>query len=352
MSRLPDGLGSALLRVLRPVLLLAGVAFIVYLVQEVGPATVWESVRTLSWRLLLVLCFPYTLTTTLDTLAWRCAFRGRAAPFGPLWGARLAGEAVNATTPTASVGGEPVKAYLLRPWVPLPEGLASVIVDKTMIVVGQGLFLVLGLLVATSLMPVSSPLMTAMLVLLGLEAGAVGGFVIVQLRGPAGRGGRLLARFGMGPGERGQERLDGLDRALAAFYRVHRRRLLAGVLFHFMAWTAGSLEIYLVLTFLGLPISLPAAVAIEAFGTAIKFASFMIPASLGALEGGNVAIFAAFGLGGGAGLSYTLIRRLREAVWVLVGLATMAALSARRTAAEAERSETEHRTRRGRPPLC
>ncbi|MBI2529333.1 MAG: flippase-like domain-containing protein [Candidatus Rokubacteria bacterium] len=335
---------------LRPLLLLAGAAFIVYLVYEVGPATVWESVRTLSWRLLLVVCFPYALTTTLDTLAWRCVFLGRAAPFWPLWGARLAGEAVNATTPTASVGGEPVKAYLLRPWVPLPEGLASVIVDKTTVVVGQGLFLVLGLLVATSLVPAASPLMTAMVLLLGLEVAGVGGFVMVQLRGPAGRGGRLLGRLGMGPGERGQERLEGLDRALAAFYRAHRRRLLAAVLFHFAAWTAGSLEIYLVLTLLGLPISLPAAVAIESFGTAVKFASFMIPASLGALEGGNVAIFAAFGLGGAAGLSYTLIRRLREAAWILVGLAAMAPLSGRQAAAGA--AATEHQTRPGRPPLC
>ena len=60
---------------------------------------------------------------------------------------------------------------------------------------------------------------------------------------------------------------------------------------------------------------------IESFGAAVKFASFMVPGSLGALEGGNIAIFAAFGLGGAVGLSYTLIRRLREIAWVLVGLA-------------------------------
>lgn len=324
---------------LRPLLLLAGVAFIAYLVYETGPSTVWDSMRTLSWRLLVVVCFPYAVTTTLDTLAWRCAFRDRAAPFATLWGARLAGEAVNATTPTASVGGEPVKAYLVRRSVPLQEALASVIVDKTTIVVGQGLFLALGLAAATSVMEVSSPVMTAMLVLLGLEVAAVGGFIFVQTQGAAGGGGRLLERFGLGPGARGQERLDGLDQALVTLYRRHRPRLLAAVLFHFLAWTIGSLEIFLVLRFLGLPVSLPTAVAIESFGTAVKFASFMIPASVGALEGGNVAIFAAFGLGGAAGLSYTLIRRLREAVWIVVGLVAMAMLSARQTTAAAEPSD-------------
>ena len=58
---------------------------------------------------------------------------------------------------------------------------------------------------------------------------------------------------------------------------------------------------------------------IGALGTAVKFFTFMVPASLGALEGGNVAIFTAFGLGGAVGLTYTLVRRLREIVWVLVG---------------------------------
>jgi uncharacterized membrane protein YbhN (UPF0104 family) len=38
-----------------------------------------------------------------------------------------------------------------------------------------------------------------------------------------------------------------------------------------------------------------------------------VPGYLGALEAGHVAIFAALGLGAPAGLSFTLIRRVREA---------------------------------------
>ena len=100
---------------------------------------------------------------------------------------------------------------------------------------------------------------------------------------------------------------------------------------HLLAWTVGSLEIYLVLNFLGLPVTLLTAVVMESFGAAVKFASFMIPGSLGALEGGNMAIFAAFGYGGAIGLSYTLVRRLREGTWATAGLLTLAALSARPT---------------------
>jgi putative membrane protein len=329
--------------------LAAGLGLVAYLVYSVGPATILDTVSRLSWRVVIVLCFPYVLTCTLDTAAWRFAFTERVPPFGKLWSVRLAGEAVNATTPAASVGGEPVKVYLLRYWVPPVDGAASVIVDKTALVVGQGLFLIVGLTLAHTVVPVSGPIVTAMTTLLGVEALAVGGFVAVQLLGIAGRGGRLLARFGMRHSRSRQERLEGLDQRLAEFYRQHRRRLAAGVLVHFAAWTAGSLEIYLVLNFLGLPVSLLTAVVLESFGAAVKFASFMIPGSIGALEGGNVAIFAAFGLGGGVGLSYTLVRRLREAVWVAGGMIALAALSGRPSPVEVERDAGPPSRSR---PLC
>ena len=340
---------AAVRRLLRPLIVVVGVGVIAYLGHQIGFTTILDSIRTLSWRLLVVLCFPYALTATLDATAWRLAFTDHVPPFTKIWSARLAGEAVNATTPTASVGGEPVKAFLLRHWVPIPEGLAAVIVDKTAIVTGQGLFLVLGLVLAHTVVPVSGPVLTGMSILLGLEAIAVTGFVVVQLLGAAGRGGRLLARFGMGPNSSNQERLEGLDRALSRFYRAHRGRLVGSVLVHLLAWTVGSLEIYLVLNFLGLPVTLLTAVVMESFGAAVKFASFMIPGSLGALEGGNMAIFAAFGYGGAVGLSYTLVRRLREGTWAAVGLLALAALSARPTPLPTSVVELDENGE-GRPP--
>jgi len=316
-----------------------GFGVVAYLVHRVGLSTILDAITTLSWRLLVVMCFPYALTSTLDTAAWRFAFPGRVPPFRKLWTARLAGEAVNATTPTASVGGEPVKAFLLRYWVSPVEGLASVIVDKTAIVLGQGLFGLLGLVLARTVVPASGPIVTAMTVLLIVQALALAGFVAVQLMGAAGRGGRLLARFGMGPSRSRQERLEGLDRTLATYYRVRRRRLVAGVLVHFVAWTMGSLEIFLVLNFLGLPVPLLTAMVLESCGAAVKFASFMIPGSLGALEGSNVAIFAAFGYGGAMGLTYTLVRRLRELAWASAGMIALAALSGRPAPVEIDEAE-------------
>ncbi|HEV8438280.1 MAG TPA: flippase-like domain-containing protein [Methylomirabilota bacterium] len=320
---------NSVARAARPVLVLAGLGAVAYLLHQVGPRAVWDSVRTLGWRLGIVLLFPFSAAVILDTLGWRILLRDFHVPLGVLVRARLAGEAVNLITPTASVGGEPLKAYLLRPYVPLWDGLASVVVDKTTVIVGEVVLLVIGLVLAASRLPLGSSLMLAMTGLLAVQLLAITGFVLVQMLGVFGGSARLLGRMGMGAAARHQDGLNTLDHGLRRFYRERRRLLVASALLHGAAWATGGLEIYLVLALLGLDPSLTAAMIIESFGAAVKFASFMIPASLGALEGGYVAIFGALGLGGAVGLSYTLVRRLREALWVAVGVLWLAALRAR-----------------------
>ncbi|MFQ5897471.1 MAG: flippase-like domain-containing protein [Candidatus Methylomirabilia bacterium] len=308
----------------RWILLALGLAFLGYLVAQVGPGTVLASIQTLSWRLLVVLVFPFALVTTMDTLGWRFAFRRDLTSFRTLLSVRLVGEAFNLTTPTASMGGEPVKAYLLRPRVPLEEGLASVIVGKTTIALAQGLFLAVGLALAWFLLTLPSAFLNGMTGFLVIEILALGGFALIQLLGVLGRGLGFLTKLGVLWGAGRTEKFHRLDRTLTLFYREHPRRLGLSLLFHFFGWLLGTLEVYLILYFLGIPVPLLTALVIEAFGAAIKVAAFMIPAGLGALEGGNMVVFTLLGLGAGVGLSYTLIRRLRELTWVSVGLILLA----------------------------
>ena len=317
------------LATLRPVLAGAGLAVIGFLAIQVGPEAIWSAFRTLSWRLGLILVFPTCLAVVVDTFGWRFTFPTPPRSFGRLFAARLAGEAVNLGTPTASVGGEPVKAYLLRPEVPLRDGLASVVVDKTTGVVAQVLLLLVGILVGSGLLSVPRSLTLGLSGALIVEVLCVAGFVIVQLRGALGGGGRLLAKLRLPPSRERQATLEGMDRALRSIYVGNARRLAASTLCHFVGFTLGTLEIYLVVRLLGIPISLTTAFTIGAFGTAVKFFSFMLPASLGALEGANVALFAAFGLPGALGLTYTLVRRLREIAWIAIGVLALNLMSSR-----------------------
>jgi len=315
--------------VLRPALLIAGLGVVAWLVYQIGVEAIWAVVRTLGWRLAVLLCFPSCVAVLLDALAWRLVLAGHAVPFLVVLRARLAGEAVNLTTPTASVGGEPLKAYLLRPHVPLADGLASVVVDKTTVITGQMLLLIVGLAIAARWLTPSHPLVLGMAVLLAVEVVCIGGFIAVQTLGVFGGGARVLGRLGVGSARRHEEALQAVDRSLRRAYREHRGRFVGSSLLHALAWATGGVEIYLLVAYLGLDASLAASTAIDAFGAAVKFASFMVPASIGALEGGYVAFFNAFGLASAVALSYSLIRRLREAVWAAVGYLWLAATRGR-----------------------
>ena len=316
---LPDRNSGWTTRTVRVILFVCGLALFGGLVFQIGPTAIISSFSHLSWRLLIVLCFPFSLVTIFDTLGWRFAFAHDCVSFHVLLRARLAGEAFNATTPTASVGGEGVKTWLLRRYVPYEESLQSVIVAKTTIAISQGLFLLLGIVVASQILPLYSPFMRAMQWLLVLEAVAVGGFVLVQLGGGLATIERILSRLGVLSDRKGAQTLHRLDGGLSGFYRSQPRRLLLSIGCHFLGWVLSALETYVILRFLDVPVSLTSATVIEAFGTGIRFASFLVPAHLGALEGGHVAIFVALGLEAAAGLSFSLVRRVREAAWIGLG---------------------------------
>ena len=315
-------------RWLRPILVLAGLAVVAYLIVQIGPGAIWSSFVTLGWRLPIVLIFPHVLAAAVDTVAWQILMRG-PVPFGLVFRARLAGEAVNLATPTMAVGGEPLKAFLLRPPVPLIDGFVSVIADKTTIVAGQIFFLAAGLLATHTVAPASGRLVPVMTGLLAIEVLAIGGFVLVQAGGGVGGGGRLLgrigARFGWGGASHYLQGLGDLDRALADLYRGSRGRLTVSAVVHAVGWAIGGLEIYIVMRLLGSDVPLLTSMIIEAFAGGVKFASFMVPASLGALEGGYVAFFEAFGFSGSAGLSFVLVRRLRDMAWAGIGFLALSA---------------------------
>ena len=310
------------MRLLRPVLLTLGVGLLVALVVRNDPAAVLASLGRLSWRFVVILLFPVSLVSLFDALGWRYAFRRDRVPFVTLVRTRLVGEAFNLVTPTAALGGEVVKAWLLRDRVPLAHSVPSVIIAKTTITLAQGIFLLLGIVLATFQLG-RSPLLLGMQWLLGLEVLALAIFIVVQGRGMVGWSARLLARLGLpqvGAGTTAAR----VDRALRDFYLRAPGRLALSIAFHLVAWLLGAVEAYLILAFLGIPVSLATATVIEAFGTGIRFATFLVPASIGVQEGGFVVTFVALGLSAADGVTFGLVRRLRELVWIAFGLALFA----------------------------
>jgi uncharacterized protein (TIRG00374 family) len=311
------------MRRLKGVLLGVGIVVIALSVYHIGPTPILEALARLTWWQLVLVCLPYAAIAAVDTLGWRFAFPRDPGPFHRLYGARLAGEALNLVTAVGSVGGEAVKAWLIRRDVAYEESVPSVVIAKTTITIAQALFLMIGVTLAWSLIGTDSRVIAAMWWLLVVEVAAVAGFVGVQVAGLVGRAGRLLEWFGVvTPGDYARR----LDVALRDYYRRDWRRLAWSTGFHLAGWLLGAVEAFVILLFLGVPAGLVTATVIEALGAGVRFATFLVPASLGAFESANAAAFEAMGLGAGAGLAFSFVRRARQLAWIAIGMLILAAM--------------------------
>jgi uncharacterized protein (TIRG00374 family) len=322
-------------RWLRPLAILAGGLIVVWLVREVGLATLVAELRKLSWRLPLIL-LPQIVTNLFKTEAWRLAFPRQRPRFGLLFPVRLAGEAVNETTPTGTMGGDALKAFLLvraGAGVSLGEGLVSVVVAKSALVASLAAFIA-GSVALAGALGSTSPAMLSLLALLTLYMTlSTAGFVWAQVRGMFRLGGRALRWMGLG--DRVAAGADRLDADLRWFYRERRGAAVAVVVLSLVGWAAGALETWLMLVLLDSPVSLMTALVIEAGATGVRAIGFLIPGSIGVLEGGIVGIFALLGLGSSTGLAFGVARRFREGAWILIGYVCLAVMRGPRSAVAA-----------------
>jgi uncharacterized protein (TIRG00374 family) len=242
---------------------------------------------------------------------------------GRLFWLRLGGEALNQLTPTASLGGEPFKASRLQAdGVPLEVASASVVIMKGILVLSLALYIFVGLALAPVYLPEAAKHMVFLcLAALGLAAVGII-FVVVQRREPFGNSFRFLNRRGWLPHFlRDHEGfLEDLDTAMSQFYRQYPSRALLAFTLFFLSWLLHSVEVYLIFWLLGHPISWGMAVCLDALAMLFTALGFFIPAAMGVQEGGNILLALGFKLGFDLGAAFSILRRIREAFWLCLGL--------------------------------
>jgi hypothetical protein len=201
-----------------------------------------------------------------------------------------------------------------------------VVTAKTVMVISQVLFVLLGIGLAFFSQHNDDGLFYAASLVVTLVSLAAAFLVFVQHRGMFTGILWLLEALRVPAGflKRREEKLKDLDATILAFYGQHRSYFLFALLFFFLGWLSGSFEIYLLMNFLDLPISLPTAVSLEAMATVIRAAVFFIPSGLGAQEGGNILLFTSFGFSPVIAMTFSVLRRMREAIWITIGLLYLA----------------------------
>jgi putative membrane protein len=304
------------------VFLISGVILFVFLLHELGVRTVVMNLRLVGWGIAPIV-LQEILAYMANTFGWRAAFSSPRPqiPFARLLAARIAGDAVNYLTPTVTLGGEFVRTRYLNGDAESTSLVASVAVAKLSQTIGQITFVVVGLVFVLDETPLPATVRHGLLAgLAGLIALTVV-LIVAQRRGMFAPMLRFAHRLGLPERAPGfSRRLQRLDEEIARFHGDANGPLLLSSASFCVGWALGVLEIYLILWFLGVPVSVHRALTIEVLSVAIDGILFFVPAKVGTQEGGKVLIFTILGLDPGKGLALGIVRRIRELTWALIGM--------------------------------
>jgi hypothetical protein len=307
-------------------LIVIAIGFYVWFLAHYGPGQVLGYVRLVGWGLALTIALE-TFSRVANTFGWRVTiadYPPRLA-FIELFAARIGGEAIDYVTPSAQLGGQFVMAVEVRDKLPMPMGLATVVVASLAEAVGQIVFISIALVISLRLIPIDANLYWSIVSGFVLAVALAGGFFFIQMKRPFSHLWRAAAKLDIGRINTDEIRAsaDEADAVLIDFYARHRGRLILSCLCYAAAWSFGPLEIYILLRMLHQPATLQVALLVEAVGLLIERATFLIPAKLVSQEGGKALILGMLGYPPGIGFVVGFLRRIKEMVWVLLGLLSL-----------------------------
>ena len=310
----------------RVAMLGAGVGLTAWILWAVGWPAIAANISAIGpWFFALVGLYLFAQLAFMA--GWWVVFhpRLRCSRFLPLFGVYLAGDSVNYLVPSGNMAGEPVKAHLVRHVVGLGHAVTSITVHKHAELVAQWMFLVAGTAICLWHFHLPTPVMLAVGGILAFLGGSLlalswalrrGSLTALLQRVAAWRPVAALVR-------RHRASLEALDARIATFYRARGRWFAAATAWCLIGWCGGLLESYLVLRFLAPGAGWPTAVAVETLAMTLNSVIAFIPGRLGSAEGVRVGVCMLLGLPAALGVTYGLVRRGRELIWILPGIVVL-----------------------------
>jgi putative membrane protein len=323
--------GGKRIRIVFYLLVAAGAALFTFLLIHQGAPQVMAAFASAGWWIAAVVIYHFAVPLFLDALAWWALFprAERLSLWEFVW-MRWIGESVSTLVPSASVGGDVVRARLAAlHGAPIPTAAASVLVDITLGVFVQIGFTLLGLaLIVTATGHQSFIQPTLIGAVIGVLA--IIGFYVVQRLGMFRFIGKMISRLANAEDWHSLVHSGHtLDEAIRTQYA--RRSGVIGC----CVWTGASLilgsgEIWLALHALGLHATLVNSVILQSMVLTIRSVVFPVPGALGVQEGGYVLVGNLLGIPGDAAFALSLIARVRELILGIPGLIAWQAIETRR----------------------
>ena len=303
---------------------LVGVLLLAQLVARTGPTKLVDGIVTVGWGLMGVIGLA-GLSHVVRTWAWRVTLleEKHHASFGRMLALRLTSEAAGQAGVFGQVFGDAWRVAGLGSKLPMASRITSVALDRALYAASGAFVTIAGLTSVLFLLPLPpKSVLYVDIFLAGLAASIVLAVIAVQRRcavlsGPAQVLGGL-GFIGRWVDSR-RSTIVSVERKLLDFFHHARGAFWGSLALNLAAQLAAVLEVYLILRLMGQHTGFVAALAIEGLTKLVSVIGLFNPGNIGTYEGGNMLFGKLVGIGGTAGLTLGLIRRIRALFWAAAG---------------------------------
>lgn len=312
---------------IKAVLTVIGIVLFVYLVRRTGLRTLETNlVRFGPW--FLVTCSLGGSFFFFQAAGWWMImeFFFQRIPLSHLLRIKIVSSAFNLVLPSASLGGDAMRAFMIQEHVPLKDGIPSVLFDKTIEFVASLIFLVSGLILGLLSLRLPTALTIPVIISLFFTASGTFLFILMQKAGVT----KTLMKLGRFiPGAKGwagknETQLRALDETLSLLYSRSNTKALIPIGLNVLSRMAGVVEVMVIMAVLKAPLSFVQALLVSTVVTVGNTVFFVLPGQWGVMEGVYIMVLRSMGFPAAIGLSLSIIRRIRTLIFAGLGLALFA----------------------------
>lgn len=308
-----------------------GISALLFMVYKIGPDIIWDNVKQTGWWFFAIIGV-WGVVYLVNTLAWYVIIREDATekvPFRKVFKFTVSGYALNYVTPMGLAGGEPYRIMELRRYMTTEKATANVILYAMMHVCSHFFFWLTAAVLIAWLVPVSVGVSIALTVIVCSCIVLIFLFFKGYKKGLVVRLSRIAERLPfIGKKVRNmkdstRERLDLIDSQIKNLHGKRKKTFYISLSLEFIARLINCLEILIIVYALGQQASYIDALIVVALSSLFANLLFFSPMQLGTREGGLYLAFKTIGIIPGISISVSMITRIRELFWILIGILLM-----------------------------
>ncbi len=300
-----------------------GIGFFFYLIHSLGWNTLADQLLKIKYHFIPILLIALGWHMS-HTFAWGIILHGfgHKTSFYNIFRLKIISEAVNMVAPAANIGGDSVRAFMMKSEIPLDQGIPGVMIDKTIDYIARMLFITAGLVITIYFIEIPDSWITASTMCLIVIFISNTILVSIQIKGLSGALMKIsriippLNRYLAGK----QSKLSSVDSNVKDYYLNKKGRIAFATLFHITGRILGVFEIYYILNILDIPVDFLGAFFIASIANIVQSIFFLIPGQWGVSESVQGMLLDILGFTASAGISLGIIRRIRRIFYMGLGM--------------------------------